>query len=369
MMQTCAARRSGDQVRITTLGALYLFIQSLNKHYGVLVIEDFATAVNRAMGELDDLVDKHKVSVDVRRNRVILDFLKLMSLYCRKFNAVCVIVNSVDTFNMSFVQVNPTTSSSQQASQQKFYQKILVSALGEHPSWSSFFTSRIMLYKDWSQGGKTATFAHVRHNQTMKRLLQSQIVEPKVVCFTWGKASVKEVGGMEQEDFTLEGQDLQEDSNISIERETSFINGDEEQEGEDLCDDIQNARELLSSQILTNQGLGVLEDHTEGDKQDDALQHMVHGIVGRDQESKEPGIEFSQEQATASQPDDSSVQEIDDELEELFPTQPEAISIIKLSQILENSMNKRRPFTDEPAKRPKIDIVDETEIPATLPFF
>jgi hypothetical protein len=440
----------GQHIRLTNLGELYLFIQSLKSSYGLIVIEDFALAVNRAMGHLDEIITNPKLSIDSRRNKTILEFLKLLSIQCRKFASACVLFNPVDTLNMSFVQVDEGIEhrSSQSVGSErpkKFYQQILVSALGNHQSWSPLLRARIMLYKDWSQGGSTASFVHIRHNQAMKKMLQSQSVAPRVVSFYVKDNGLSEtVETLERPEFTIDGKDLESEKEEETEEEHTVLpsspceNDVQNDIRNDIQNDIQNAREMLSSQIdndaLAQQELESLlgddlHDELNSDdstavitvEQDSAVTDKIsetqdlgqtnHQDTVYDETTLKPGEttpqdaqehtipELTTENKTKTEPfhicedienlrsesmvEDTSmeVQEIDDELEELFPTQPEAISLLRLSQLQENIKRKTIIGSSRQTKQPRIAIMDlmsfqdsieeshEENIPATLPFF
>jgi hypothetical protein len=449
MMQARPPLKSGigvQHIRLTNLGELYLFIQSLKTSYGLIVIEDFALAMNRAMGHLDDIITNPKLSIDSRRNKTILDFFKLLSIQCRKFASACVLFNSVDNLNMSFVQVEEGIehgSSQSVASERpkKFYQQILVSALGNHQSWSPLLRARIMLYKDWSKGGNTASFVHIRHNQAMKKMLQSQSVEPRVVSFyVKGDGLSQTVETLERPEFTIDGNDLESEKQEETEEEHAVLPTSpcENDVQNDIQNDIQNAREMLSSQIdndaLAQQELESLlgddlQDELDSDdstivntlEQDpaavtdktsetqdldqtnhediydettlkpgdatpeDAQEHTIPELTTDNEAKIKPFhiCEDIENLRSESMVEDTSmeVQEIDDELEELFPTQPEAISLLRLSQLEENIKRKTIIGSSRQTKQPRIAIMDlmsfqdsieeshEENIPATLPFF
>lgn len=396
-------RHALKHTRITSIGALYLFIQALQSQYALIIIEDFATSVNRSMGVLDSMILKPKISIETRRNNTIIDCIKLLSLHCRKFGTACLMINAVDTINMSFVQIDQSIehyhSSQQQHQQQlqrkKFYQQILTSALGEHPIWNDAFRARIMLYKDWSQGNTTtAVYAHIRHNKSMKLMLSSRGIEKQVVSFHLTKRGLSETLEMDvSKDYTLDSDDLDESNDVGEDAQTVSAsspcdndnddgNDDDDDDDNDNDNEIQNAREMLSSQIqgngLTQQELELLlESDMEDELHSDTVVTVEQTLV-----NTEPDLTFDiyKDNELQSEPmiEDTSLQEIDDEMEELFPTQPEAISIVQLSQLTQLSTfpasKKRRVGRHKVALMDVTDVnvtneADENEVPATFPFF
>lgn len=193
-----------DTIRLTTLGSLFLFLQSLSVQvtkYSLLIIDDFSTCITRCFDENEQSINSSRpknkqISLESKKNRSIQSILKILSTYCATYKCSCVLFNSSDILNMSFVEIQKTSSQSQQQELQypssqpfssqnftskpsnpkRFYQQVLVSPLGDHPFWSSYFNSRIMLYRDWSSsalasysGQATSIFVHLRQNSLLKR--------------------------------------------------------------------------------------------------------------------------------------------------------------------------------------------------------
>lgn len=483
--------------RITTIGELFIFLLHIPPTYGLIIIDDFAYALNRSIGELEDMITRPKISLETRRNKTILDFMKLLKHYCTVNKSSCVLFNHVDTENMTFIKTNQTpdpetistqssrqvslsstsSTSSSQPPPQKFHQQVLKSGLGDHYTWSSHIRSRLMLYKDVVQGIKTATFVHIRHCAMIRKDMKAKGIEQGVVNFSVTIDGLKSVECTQthpaRSRFEIDERDFESDGEVDdhVIPETTVDITQADSTVLDAVEGsveipssphryIQNARELLSSQLeeMTADDEGEVRDDKENNQSDDitigaeashtnestadllkAIDETMEDPVGivphqiipevqnvpsvsvvsntlaevyepaaeiitpllehitpqthdqQDSESQSPSLSFhtpsspppadpaTQEDLDAvSMVADVSleVHEIDDEMEELYPTQPEDEGIIRLTQLQTSKDDMRKRSMTTPAmlefKRTKFQEEESQDIddciPQTFPF-
>ena len=391
-----------DHVRISTLGQLYVFLQSFEQisKFSLIILEDFSCCLTRCVGDLQLMGMKSTLEMKLARN-----VAELLMLNCQRFNSACVMINPVETSNISLV---PVVMNNGSKDGKYINQQILVSSLGQEHIWNKIFRARIMLYRDFATNSSgTCIYAHIRHSSSMKKVLASRGVKRQVVAFGLDRTGLVELSDAQHgisKDFTVDESDFISDFDSGAEEEKaneSKVGDDNVEENKvqdhqakilpsSLCGDIQSSREMLSSQLNSN----VHEDMER--KPHSLSQDEEPTAVNTDQMIPSTRIEVYRDDdpASVTMVEDTSMQELEDELEELFPTQPEAISLDRLTQLTQftqlqdndESFNhsKKRAITHDgvftTSKQRKammqlsdgvnVQIEDETlEIPATLPFF
>ncbi|CCH40894.1 ATP synthase subunit alpha [Wickerhamomyces ciferrii] len=281
-----------NHIRLDSISALFIFIQSLNlkpNKYGLIIIDDFASLISRCFNQFENLNGKNQLQ-EQKKNKAIQNIFKLLSTYCAINNCICTIFNSSTTLNMSFVETkeDPISNTQQQhqemRSSQSFigpltpkpkpkrlYQQILVSPLGDHPIWSSYFKSRLMLYRDWvtssSSLNSTAIFVHFKQN----RLQRSSNLIPKVIKFQETLNGIIEVGKNDpissnvSNSFTLDEGDFGTDDEEDEEEEevdelrTTYMDKNPivllESSPSTRHNDISTAKNILPDDLINNKGI------------------------------------------------------------------------------------------------------------------
>lgn len=442
-----------DHIRLNTLGSLVLFLQSLSAKatkYSLIIIDDFASCITRCFDENELLINNairrgKPVSLEYKKNRSIQSILKLLSTYCATNKSSCALINNSNLLSMSFVETKPhlsqapsrSSSSSGSFSSQnigdpqvkpkRFNQQILISPLGDHPFWSSYFKARITLYRDWISSSfstdSTAIFVHLKQNKLYKGHIQLKPIRFQETTTGITEAS-EDVGSLtsvnNSHSFTLEEEDFGTDSESEAEDDAEELRTTAMNAAPILLPssprhkDISTAKNILPDDLLSKGGIlgpsPTMTDNSESevDGQEDRLEQIetIERIseksstseeeveqnensdgelasqgeyVNDDSLSKEtmPKVNGSEEcpEETSitdegSQADDITTkdieklhsnidhnqsvpvvedtslefEEIEDELEELYPTQPESLSVVQLSQLENTQLPKQHPF-------------------------
>lgn len=480
-----------DHIRLNTLGSLTLFLQSLPikpTKYSLIIIDDFASCITRCFDENEQMIKStirrgKPVSLEYKKNRSIQNILKLLSTYCATNKSSCVLINNSNLLSMSFVETKPHVSlapsrsssssgsfssqsvKSSQMKPKRFNQQILISPLGDHPFWSSYFKARITLYRDWISSNfsmdSTAIFVHLKQNK-----LHKGPVQLKPISFQETKTGITQVSedvislpSNISHSFTLEEEDFGTDPESEVEEDVQELRTTEMNGPPVLLPssprhkDISTAKNILPDDLLTETGLlgssqskdeatgtddvgnqDIAEENEIGEEAAKAIEEEVNGenesndIESASQveanvelNSKEPtpsgneSGEHLEEDETTDRPtliedttvnnhiqsvpiyEDTSLEfeEIEDELEELYPTQPESLTIAQLSQLENTQTSKLQPFKrnthhllNKSVKRLRLPLQDSTNtnydyhpdsygsqlsseeyIPASAPYF
>lgn len=400
-------------IRLNTIGSLLLFLQSLplkKTKYSLIIIDDFMSCITRCFDEHEIMINPQHLkskqnALESKKNRSIQTLLKLISTYCATNNASCVLFNSSTILNMSFVETKkhessqvPSSSvqfSSQNPSQKpkRFYQQILVSPMGDHPFWSQYFKARMMLYRDWlssSSSSTTAIFVHLKFNS-----LVSKVHTPKVISFQESPKGLVEVSkdlnlsiSNSSNSFTLEEEDFEDFENEETEMRTTamnehpvlLMNSSPRHKGistakDILPDDLTNeVSSQVASQAASTKEIEKSMEEEQNEQGDDEendssivqlnenqfensdiqstpgpiIENQSDKVVNENCDKENDNLQFS-----VPMVEDTTVEieEIEDELEELYPTQPESLSFIQLSQIHNSqSQTSKRSFPSPSSK-------------------
>jgi hypothetical protein len=413
-------------IRITTLAKVYLYLQCvMNKEqFGLVIIEDLSIILSKNSGDLGETysntvtnVKKRENLVEIKRHKALQDILKVLNNYSIQNKSAVCLLSPVDVVNMSFVETPnittssiPSSGSSSFSSQQYltpkpkvFYQQVLSSSLGEHPSWSSYIRARLTLYKDWIIGNsKTVSFVHVKHNPTIKKF--SHFDNTKKLSTVPISFSIEDSFGIKEVDLeSIASEDMKSieaiDSQPFVVREDDFESDQElgpEERDEDDNDiteeetllpssphrDIIIAKDMLNeaSSVSTKVGATEVSDEASADAFSSEIKDRED-----EQDSEDPteiSIEINHETFMESEP---QLDELNDEMEELYPTQPEALTMDELAQLSQTLLGKdpfsakKRPMDQDSEKRTRprlvaIQYLNDTDedlsyIPSSAPLF
>lgn len=417
-------------IRIDSIAKLFIYLQCYLKNFKfeLIIIEDLSIILNKNYNDLNDLltekISNHKKRInfiEIKKNQSLLKILKLLKSYSISNKSSIVLVNPLDSTNMSFIETDeqPSSSSSFLSSQfnkkKLFNQQILKSSLGDNTTWSFLLRARLLLYKDWYYS-KVAIFINVQHNLSIKKFLN---LNNRPICFEIeSNGEIKELEHENDESIKT----IENDSQPFVLNEEDFDSEEQEekdQEEETILHssphiDIRNVKDILNESYKSSQN--VLEEINEkneenkgnGNENDEDTKEEREEYEENDEYEEETNVEEEtnieeegnmEEEISIEETnievenrklheinetiditldsimteskltvetntehndfnDNDYEQELDDELEELYPTQKQTLTLNELTTLSQSfNLNKRR----------KIDELDL--IPSSAPLF